>query len=390
MATTEARPWIVVVGGGYAGVHAARAARDADTAVTVVDPTGRHDLAPRLAAVAAGRRDVGDAWSPVDDLLDVDVVTELVVRVEPLTPTVVLASGRELRPDAVVVTAGAGAWLPPVDGLDHDSALTLGDAADALRIRSALSSTDRLVVVGGGATGVQLAAEVAARHGLPVHLVEVGPTLLDSFPRALGRRAHQLLGRRGVDVRLGTEVTRVDRRGIELDDGHRLDGLVVWTTGVAADAHALLPDAAVHDGRLVVDRQLRIGPRVLAAGDVAAPRDVVGRVTSQSAQLALQAGRTAGRNAAAIAHGRRPHPALLVDLGWIVDLGGRGVAQVGPIPIAAPVLDRLVPLLHEAVDLRHLLQAGGPAAVLRHAPGRHRPSDADVRRAERPGLRSVG
>lgn len=384
------RPDVVVVGAGYAGVHAARTARDAGAHVTLVDPTGRHDLAPRLAAVAAGRRGIGDAWAAVDELLDVELRRDLVTEVDAATGEVHLAGGEVLRPRSVVVTAGASAWLPPVDGLDHATALTLKDASDALRVRTRLADADGLVVVGAGATGVQLAAEVAARHPIPVTLVEVGDRLLDAFPGSLGRRAGTLLRRRGVDVRLDTEVTRVDARGIELADGARLDGLVVWTTGVAADATELLPGCPTRDGRLLVDRCLRVGPRVLAAGDMAATRDVLGRVTAMSAQIALQSGRAAGRNAAAIAAGRAPSAVPLVDLGWIVDLGGRGVGQVGPLPLAAPIVDRAVPLLHELVDARHLLQFGGLRALVEHAPGRHRPDDASVRRAERPSMRAVG
>ena len=383
-------PRVVVVGAGYAGVHAARTARDAGAAVTVVDPTGRHDLLPRLAAVAAGRRGVGDAWATLDELVDVELVRGVVTGVDRDTGEVRLDGGDTLRPGAVVVAAGGRAWLPPVDGLDHDTAVTLKDAADALRIRTLLTDADRLVVVGGGATGVQLAAEVASQHALPVHLVEVADRLLDAFPASLGRRADAVLRARGVDVRISTEVSRADAAGVELADGTRLSGLVVWATGVAADASELLPGVPVTDGRLLVDRCLRVGPRVFAAGDVAATRDVFGRVTAMSAQIALQSGRAAGRNAAAVAAGETPGTAALVDLGWIVDLGGRGVAQVGPLPVAAPLLDRLVPLLHEAVDARHLVQFGGIGALLRHAPGRHTPDEAAVRRAERPDLRAVG
>jgi NADH dehydrogenase len=305
-------------------------------------------------------------------------------------PVVHLDDGRRLTPDAVVVTAGAAASLPPVDGLDPATAHTLKTAADALWLRDAIPTSDALVVVGAGATGVQLAAESALEHpALDVHLVEVTDQVLGSFGASLGRRAQAILEDRGVVLHLGSEITRAEDGAVVLADGRRLAGLVVWTTGVAADGHALLPDARTDGGRLLVDRSLRVTGRVLAAGDVAAHRDVLGRVTAQSAQIALQAGRAAGRNAARIAQGRPPRSATLVDLGWVVDMGGRGVAQIGPVDIALPGLDLLVPVLHEAIDLRHLWQAGGAGAVLGHASGRHQPTDAEVRRAERPALRSV-
>ncbi len=384
-------PTVCIIGAGYAGIHAAHTARAAGADVVVVEPTGQHDLAPRLAGVAAGRRPAGDAWAPITDLVDVTVVRARATRVDEDGPVVHLDGGSQLTPDAVVVTAGADASLPPVDGLDPATALTLKTAADALHLRDRLPEAARLVVVGAGATGVQLAAEAALQHPmLDVHVVEATDEVLGAFDPSLGRRARRVLEDRGVTLHLGVSIERAEDGAVVLADDTRLDGLVVWATGVAADGHALLPGARTRDGRLLVDRCLRVTGRVLAAGDVAAQRDVLGRVTAQSAQIALQAGRAAGRNAARIAAGRLPKPATLLDLGWVVDMGGRGVAQVGPVEIALPGLDLLVPVLHEAIDLRHLWQAGGANAVLGHAAGRHAPTPAEVRRAERPELRSVG
>ena len=98
---------VTIVGAGYAGVHAASTARAAGVDVRVVDPTGQHDFLPRLAAVAAGRRAIGDAWAPVESLVDVEVVRDHVDHVDVEGPTVVLADGTELSQDAVVVTTGA-------------------------------------------------------------------------------------------------------------------------------------------------------------------------------------------------------------------------------------------------------------------------------------------
>ncbi len=384
-------PHVLVLGAGYAGVHAARTAGDAGARVTLVDPTGQHDLAPRLAAVAAGRRPAGDAWAPLHALVDATLVRARAEAVDVDGPAVQLDDGRVLEADAVVVTIGAGPKLPPVPGLDARDAWTLRDAPDALRLRATLPDTDRLIIVGAGSTGVQLASEAALQHRqLDVHLVEASDRVLGQLDAPLGRRASTLLRKRGVCVHLQTTVDRVMPDGVVLCDGQQLDGVVVWATGVAADGHALLPDAPTSEGRLLVDRKLRVSGRVLAAGDVAATRDLLGRVTAQSAQIAVQSGRAAGRNAALIARGRLPRSVSLMDLGWVVDLGGRGVAQLGPLDVAAPLVDRFVPVLHEAVDLRHLWQTGGAAAVLGHATGRHEPTDAALRRAERPALRSVG
>lgn len=385
-------PTVLVVGAGYAGVHAARTARSNGAEVVLVDPDGRHDLAPRLAAVAGGRRGPGDAWAPLADVADVTWLRGRAVHVDVDGPSVQLDDGRTLTADAVVVTVGGSSSLPPVPGLDAERANTLRTASDALVLREELPDADALVVVGGGATGVQLAAEAAASHQhLRVTLVEAGDALLPAYAAGLGRHASRVLSRRGVDVRTATHATAADERGVDLSDGTRVEGLVVWATGTVADGNALLPDAPTSEGRLLVDRRLRVRGRVLAAGDVALHRDLLGRPIAPSAQVALQAGRAAGANAAAVARGQLPRAAPLLDLGWVVDLGaGHGVAQIGPVQLRGPLLDRLPPVLHETVDARHLLQAGGLSALLGHAPGRHHPDHDALRRAERPGLRSVG
>ncbi len=383
---------VLVVGAGYAGVRAAVAARREGARVTLVDRTGNHEFSPRLAGVAGGRAPSGDGWAAADELTGVEVVRSRVTEVDAAAPGVVLEDGRHLAGDAVVVAVGADTALPDVPGL-AEHALGLRTVADALAIRRELVEADRLVVVGGGPTGVQLAAEAAHRHRhLDVVLLEATPSLLPAMPGRLGRHAEQLLRRRGVEVRRRSPVARVTPTGVVLEQGHSVDGLVVWATGFAATGSRLLPEAETIDGRLVVDSCLRIPGTiaVFAAGDVAAHRDLFATPMEMSAQTAVRAGAVAGRNAVRVARALPPSPALLFDLGRLVTMGRRvGVGTVLGLPLAGPLLDRAVPLLHDAVDVQHLFQTGGLGAVLRHGPGRHRPTRADQRRVERPQVRSV-
>lgn len=383
---------VVVVGAGYAGVRAAVAARRDGARVTLVDRTGNHEFSPRLAAVAGGRAPSGDGWAAADQLTGVEVVRAAVTAVDAAAPGVVLEDGRHLGADAVVVAVGADTAWPDVPGLS-EHALGLRTVADALTVRRELVEADRLVVVGGGPTGVQLAAEAAHRHRhLDVVVLEAADRLLPGMPARLGSRAEQLLRRQGVDVRRRSPVVRVTPSGVVLDRGPAIEGLVVWATGFAAAGTALLPEADTIDGRLVVDASLRVPGTiaVFAAGDVAAHRDLFATPLAMSAQSAVRAGAVAGRNAVRVARALPPSPALLFDVGRLVTMGRHvGVGTVLGFPLAGPLLDRTVPLLHEAVDLQHLLRTGGPGAVLRHARGRHRPTRADQRRVERPQVRSV-
>jgi NADH:ubiquinone reductase (H+-translocating) len=370
---TDQRPTrIVVIGGGYAGSHAAVAARRAGGEVTVIDQDGLHGFLPRLAGVAAGRLRAGDARTPLGELLGVEVLRGSARRVESADRVVGLADGTSVPYDGLVVTVGSRTTVSPVPGAD-EHAWSLHTPDDALALRGALRTAPQLVVVGGGATGVQLAAEVAAaRPELPVRLVEAGPRLLPAEPKLLGSSMHRLLDDAGVELHLGVPVAAIDAEGAALADGQRLEGLVVWAGGWDADASTLFPRAETIDGRVVVGRDLTVKgyDRVLAAGDIAAHRDVLGRPLPMSAQIAVQAGTAAGIAAVALAHGERTRWARLFELGRVIDLGSRGVGRIGPVPLGWGPTSRLVPLLHLAIDLRHLTQLGGPLAALAHAPGR--------------------
>lgn len=385
-------PPVVVLGAGYAGAHAARKARAAGVDVVVVDPDGCHGLAPRFAGIAAGRMPAHDAAVPLEDLLDVEVVRDRAVGLDTAAGTIALASGGQLTYGTLVVTVGAAPSAPPVPGiLEH--ARPLASVDDALALRDEVAAAPgNLVVIGGGATGVQLASEVA-RHwrGGHVTVVEREASLLPGEPRSLGRAARRLLDAVDVEVLAGRSVTAVDAAGVVLDDGTRRSGTVAWAGGWQATGSRLLPDAPTRGGRLVVGLDLAVDgePEVFAAGDTAAHTDPLGRALPMSAQVAAKAGAVAGHNAAARLLGRPTRPAVLVELGRVLEFGGGhagigqvGVARVGPVRLARRPLDRLVPVLHLGIDLRHLWQVGGTAAVLRHAPGRTR--GAAVRRALRP------
>jgi NADH:ubiquinone reductase (H+-translocating) len=373
---------VVILGAGYAGAHAARRALAEGARVTIVDPDGHHAFTPRFAAVAAGRAPVGDLAAPIDGLLDVEVVADLAVAIDTDQRIVTLGNGGSLPYEALVVTTGAEAAAPPVEGL-AEFGHAIGSVEDTLAVRELvrrLAGTDvddrprGVTVIGGGATGVQLAAEIAHhRRSVPVTLVEQASRLLPTEPGPLRRGARRILRAAGVEVLLGREVIRVDADGTELADGTWIDGAVVWAGGWRARGSALLPDVPTEDGRLRVGPDLTVRglDGVFAAGDSAAHHDPFGGRLPMSAQIAAQAGEVAGHNAVAWAAGRHHRRALLLELGRVIDLGaGVGVARVGPVRLARRPLDRLVPVLHLAIDLRHLWQVGGVGGVLRHGPGR--------------------
>ena len=351
---------VLVVGGGYAGLHAASAARRSGVPVTIVDPTGRHDFVTRLAAVAGGTAPVEDASGSLGDFVDLVMVGSVVGIAD---GSVTLSDGRTITADAVVVTAGSVPSRPPVDGIELTHALR--SAEDALALRESIARASSMVIIGGGATGVQLSGAAAVAHpSLTIHLVEATPQLLAGMPAAFSSGATRILEGRHVQIHLGSSVERITKQGA-IVDGALLEGLVVWAGGFSALAQRYgVPTA--EGGRILVDEALRVhgSQRTFAAGDIAAHCDRDGHPLPMSAQIAVRAGSAAGRNAARAARGEPIEAVDLRQLGWVLDLGGhRGLAQVGPINLTAPGADLIPPLLHDAIDLKDLLEIGGVQAL---------------------------
>jgi len=351
---------VLVVGGGYAGLHAARSVDRSGVPVTIVDRTGRHDFVTRLAAVAGGTAPVEDAARPLQSFVDRVVVGSVI---EVADGSITMEDGRTLVADAVVVTAGSVPSRPPVDGLEL--AHGLRSAEDALALRDAIAQATSLVIVGGGATGVQLAGAAAEAHpSLTIQLVEATPGLLPGMPAGFGSGARRILEHRGVAIHLESSVDRITPEGAVVD-GELLEGLVVWAGGFSALAQRYSLPAA-DDGRVVVDETLRVlgSERTFAAGDIAAHRDGNGDRLPMSAQIAVRAGTAAGRNAVRTVRGESPEAVDLRQIGWVMDLGGRrGLAQLGPVTLTTGGADLIPPLLHDAVDLKDLLEVGGVQAL---------------------------
>lgn len=172
--TTSSVDGILIVGGGYAGVHTARSVRRAGCSASIVDPTGRHQFVTRLAAVAGGSAPISDASAPLEDFVETVILgTMTAVR----DGEVDLDDGTTLVADALVVTAGSRPIAPPVEGLHF--ARPLRTEADSLALRTEIEQADAVTIVGGGATGVQLAGAIAATYpSIAVTLIDGADQLL--------------------------------------------------------------------------------------------------------------------------------------------------------------------------------------------------------------------
>jgi NADPH-dependent 2,4-dienoyl-CoA reductase/sulfur reductase-like enzyme len=303
---------LVVVGGGPAGLSAAKAYREAGGRGRVrllsADTEPPYDRPPLSKDFLRG--EVGDADLPMEsadfyarrgiELGLADPVTNL----DPEAQVVVRASGTPIEYGDCVLATGAEPVRPPVPGVDHPEVRTLRTAADSRRLRDAARRSRTAVVVGSGFIGCEAAVSLS-RLGVDVTLLT--PESLPQEARlgeAAGRRIARWLRAEGVRPLVGTELAGIeDGRHVETASGDALDtDLVLLATGIAPCSElAEKAGLDLHGGRVRVDEHLRSAvPGVLACGDVALAYNV-------SAQRALPVehwgeavtmGEIAGRTAA--------------------------------------------------------------------------------------------
>ncbi len=355
---------VVVVGSGFAGFECARRLsrtlrRHSDPAeVTLVSPEDYLLYTSLLPDVAGGVLDPRSVAIPLAAALPgVGLVPGLVESVDlaghTLTYSARGAGSRTLDWDRLVLTPGSVTRLSDVPGLaEHGRGLkTLAEAVylrDHLLDQLATAAAEppgpardarrTVVVVGASYGGTELVAQLRAladeatrRRGTSSSAVRF--LLLDTADRVmpevgsrLGDRALAVLRDRGIDVRLGTSLTRVEADRVVLTDGSVVPTrTVAWVTGVTASPLVGRLGLPVEKGRLVVGPDLAVPgrPGVFAAGDAAAVPDLTkpGQVTAPTAQHATRQGHALARNVAAslgigTAKDYRHH-----DLGLVVDLG---------------------------------------------------------------------
>ncbi len=296
---------VVVVGGGYAGVTAANRLRSSLTSeeaqrvrIIMVNRTPDFVERIRLHEVAAGTR--LSAARPLRDMLheDICVMVGDVAGIDPVRRVVdlVAPNGRRLeRYDALVYSVGsvAAAEVPGAKQFAHllanpDGALTARDAIAAAGERL------KVVVVGGGPTGVEAAAEIAERHPEATVTLLSGGDILAFMTDRARRRIRRTLGRLGVVVRENAWVARILEGGIELADGTRIaSDVTILASSFAVPTLAGASGLAVDEiGRLRVDESLRSldYPDIVGAGDAVRPPASVAAHLRMSCAMAIPLG----------------------------------------------------------------------------------------------------
>jgi len=366
---------VAVLGAGYAGVVAARTLEDrlpGDVELVVVDDSGDHLVQHEVHRVIRRPSLADEIRIPLSELLDrATVRTGCVTDLDPVEGRATLADGSDLSYDYGILALGAETAFYGLPGVkEHATPLKRVSHARTIRDRflevcelagptdaglestggsvasndgDARSVTDppatdipRVVVVGAGLSGIQVAGELATLAdergaGVEVLLLEQADDVAPAFPANFQAAVREELLERGVTIRTGATVREATGEWIHTDEGELAYDQFVWTGGIESDD-------AIDGERPVVEHTLRLTDRTVVAGDAARVVDRQGKAVPDSSRTAIRQASVAAENVARLVEYERdgglfePRLESYTDseLGWLVSVGNGAVAQVGP------------------------------------------------------------
>ena len=363
----DRRPSVLIVGGGFAGLQAAKQLAGAPVDVTIVDTHNFHTFLPLLYQVATAGLEPADVAYPIRTIFgkasNITFRHGTVRHIDHAAKTVTLAGGDVLSFDHLVLASGATAAYFGIPGA-KEHAFPLYTLANARKLRNtillALEDADAkgpevagpitFVVVGGGPTGVETSGAVTELLDICIRrdrlridpsktrviLVDVATRVLTAFPESASTYTAAQLTKMGVDLRLGTSVTSVDATGVTLDSGEHLDSAaVIWAAGVTASGTIAdqVAQEAGPSGRIKVAADLSVDEErtVWAIGDAAAvPSGIGDDICPQLAPVAIQSGKHCGRQIRNVLEGRPTTAFRFRNKGIMATIGRR--AAVAKLP----------------------------------------------------------
>jgi NADH dehydrogenase len=367
---TRSNPRVVIVGGGFGGLSAAKGLAGKPFEVTLIDRNNHHLFQPLLYQVATAGLSPADIASPIRGILrgqkNARVMLAEVTGVD-LKRRQVIADDRRVGYDYLIVATGARhAYFGHDDWAPYAPGLKTIDDATALRRRILLaferaeSSDDTeerkrlmtFVVIGGGPTGVEMAGAIAelAKRALAadfraidprcarIILVEAAPRVLTPFDPALSEAARRSLEMLGVEVRLGVPVCDCSADGVRVGDEFIPTRTIIWAAGVmASPAGRWLGADTDRAGRVKVNPDLSLPdhPNVFVIGDTATLAAPGGGTLPGVAPVAKQQGQYVARLLAARSRGDMVGPFVYRDYGTLATIGRkRAVAQFGKLKLS--------------------------------------------------------
>ncbi len=366
---------IAIIGGGFAGLNAAKALKHEDVEVTLLDRRNFHLFQPLLYQVATGALSPGEIAAPLRYILNRQKNTRVLLgEVEDLDPVkreLKLKDGSTVPYDSLLIAAGAAhsyfghpEWAMLAPGLKTVEDATEMRARILLAFERAENAADpaereanlTFVVVGGGPTGVELAGALGEisrdalkkdfRHINPanskIFLIEGEPRLLPPWPPQLSRAAEKALTRLKVETRCGSRVTDIDANGVTVKTGEKTTRIatrtVLWAAGVQASPLGKMLEQRVgakldKAGRVLVEPDLSVAghPEILVAGDLAGLMQD-GKPLPGVAPAAIQMGKYAAGLIVARLKNEQTKPFRYHDKGSLATIGrNEAVAEIGPL-----------------------------------------------------------
>jgi NADH dehydrogenase len=366
---------VLILGGGFGGLYAARALRHAEADVTLIDRRNFHLFQPLLYQVATGALSPGEISAPLRGILEKQKNTRVLLGeaadIDPTSRRVTLKDGAAFDYDSLIVATGSKSsyfghdqwreWAPSLKTVEEATAirhkiLYAFEAAERAEDAGHRHAWLSFVIVGGGPTGVELAGALGeiARHTLrdefrairpedaQITLVDGGPRVLAAYPEDLSAAAERSLVRLGVRVRRNVRVVAVDDRGVTIEDEQRQQQrlpakTVLWAGGVMTTtfgrtlAQRTRAETTGH-GSIKVRPDLTIPafPDIFVVGDLAAALGKDGKPLPGVAQVAMQEGAYAAKAIRKRIEGRaESQPFHYFDKGDLAVIGrGKAVARI--------------------------------------------------------------
>lgn len=367
------RPRVVVIGGGFGGLEAARQLARAPVEVVLIDRRNHHLFQPLLYQVATAGLSPANIAYPIRSVLrgqrNVRVILAEVTDLDLAGKQVHFREDGEhtISYDHLVLAVGACTsyfghpdWSPLAPGLKTlDEAIEIrrrvllafeqAEREEDPEARAALLS---FVVVGGGPTGVEMAGAlrelsrfVLARdfrridaESTRVILVEGGDRVLSTFSAELSRKAEDQLAELGVEVRTNTRVTGIDPEGVDIGDDRIIARTVLWTAGVRANPLCTALGAELDwSGRVIVEPDCSVPghPEVFAIGDMAHFAHGTEQPLPGVSPVALQQGRYVARTIRGDLKGAARPPFVYFDKGSMATIGrSRAIAAMGKLELS--------------------------------------------------------
>lgn len=356
---------IVIVGGGFGGIATAKALKNTDAEITIIDRLNHHLFQPLLYQVATAELSPGDIVAPIRTIMaknpKLKVVLGEVEKIQPERKSLLLKSGRIISFDQLVLATGAQynyfghkEWTEHAPGMKsisdalkvREQILLTMEEAEHLRCSGKRKSLLTYVIIGGGPTGVEMAGAIAeiagngAKHGYHnisaadarVFLIEAGPRILNTFPESLGEKAQHMLEGMGVKVLLDTPVTKIEKNKVHLKVGAIETPNIIWAAGIKASS--LMDSLQVEQdrtGRVIVAPDLSI-PKysdIFVIGDSAHREMKDGKPLPALAPVATQQGAFVGKLLAKKSKSADRREFVYTDKGTMATIGrAKAVADI--------------------------------------------------------------